>query len=62
MTTSMRDLRGDSRRNFLRWIGAAGAAFAAAYVQLGLALLDFTPETPDLGPMPEAPDPLGILT
>ncbi len=26
-------------------------------VQLGLALLDFTPEGNDLGPMPEAPDP-----
>jgi WS/DGAT/MGAT family acyltransferase len=31
-------------------------------VQLGLALLDFTPETPDLGPMPEAPDPVLLDT
>ncbi len=31
-------------------------------VQLGLALLDFTPETPDLGPMPDAPDPVLLDT
>ncbi len=31
-------------------------------VQLGLALLDFTPEAPDLGPMPEAPDPVLLDT
>ena len=31
-------------------------------VQLGLALLDFTPEGVDLGPMPEAPDPVLLDT
>jgi diacylglycerol O-acyltransferase len=31
-------------------------------VQLGLALLDFTPEGNDLGPMPEAPDPVLLDT
>jgi len=31
-------------------------------VQLGLALLDFTPEGTDLGPMPEAPDPVLLDT
>ena len=40
MTTSMRDLRGDSRRNFLRWIGAAGAAFALERSKLLNFLLD----------------------
>jgi WS/DGAT/MGAT family acyltransferase len=31
-------------------------------VQLGLALLDFTPDGTDLGPMPEAPDPVLLDT
>ncbi|CAN1557647.1 acyl_WS_DGAT, acyltransferase, WS/DGAT/MGAT [Mycobacteriaceae bacterium] len=31
-------------------------------VQLGLALLDFTPEGSDLGPMPEAPEPVELDT
>ena len=31
-------------------------------VQLGLALLDFTPEGNDLGPMPEAPEPVVLDT
>jgi len=31
-------------------------------VQLGLALLDFSPEAPDLGPMPDAPDPVLLDT
>ena len=31
-------------------------------VQLGLALLDFTPEGVDLGPMPEAPEPVVLDT
>ena len=31
-------------------------------VQLGLALLDFTPEGTDLGPMPDAPDPVLLDT
>ncbi len=31
-------------------------------VQLGMALLDFTPEGADLGPMPEAPDPVLLDT
>ena len=31
-------------------------------VQLGLALLDFTPEGVDLGPMPDAPDPVVLDT
>ncbi|MFM9033694.1 MAG: wax ester/triacylglycerol synthase domain-containing protein [Mycobacterium sp.] len=31
-------------------------------VQLGLALLDFSPESPDLGPMPAAPDPVLLDT
>jgi diacylglycerol O-acyltransferase len=31
-------------------------------VQLGLALLDFTPEGSDLGPMPEAPEPAVLDT
>src|SRR3954447_24288563 len=40
MAKTMRDLRGTPRRNFLKWIGAAGAAFALERSKVLNFLLD----------------------